>query len=59
MAERDHPNTAVAADLSTGGLMFASAAMTGLVAGAGLAGWAVYGGKLQLAYLADAILRCF
>ncbi|MEL6947678.1 MAG: hypothetical protein AAFO73_08610 [Pseudomonadota bacterium] len=31
----------------------------GALVGAGLGGWAVYGGEIQLAYLADAIMRCF
>ena len=59
MADRDRTLTPVADGWSTGTLLLASAAVTGLVAGAGLAGWAVYGPELQLAYLADAILRCF
>jgi len=43
----------------TARLLWVTALVTGAISGAGLAGWTVYGGKLQIAYLAGAILRCF
>ncbi|MEM1039703.1 MAG: hypothetical protein AAGI12_09580 [Pseudomonadota bacterium] len=49
----------VAAGWSTWQLLLASGVVTGIAAGAGLGGWAIYGGEIHLAYLADAIMRCF
>jgi len=59
MADTNTSPKPLAAGWSTWQLLLASGIVTGLVAGAGLGGWAIYGGEIHLAYLADAIMRCF